>query len=83
MQKNKKKFYITELHMGDDGLESTSDYAGPFSLLKARRILERMFKNSLILYSNSCLELSSPIKGIMMFGSGNTLSFNCFTDTER
>ena len=31
--------------MGDDGLESTSDYAGPFSLMKARRILERMFKN--------------------------------------
>ena len=45
MQKNKKQFYITELHMGDDGLESTSDYAGPFSLMKARRILERMFKN--------------------------------------
>ena len=48
MQKNKKQFYITELHMGDDGLESTSDYAGPFSLMKARRILERMFKLSLI-----------------------------------
>ena len=45
MQKNKKQFYITELHMGDDGLKSTSDYAGPFSLMKARRILERMFKN--------------------------------------
>ena len=36
--KNKKKFYITELNMGDDGLESTCDYVGPFTLIKARRI---------------------------------------------
>ena len=43
-KKNKKQFYVTELHMGDDGLESTTDYAGPFTLIKARRILERMFK---------------------------------------
>ena len=42
--KNKKEFYVTELHMGDDGVESTTDYAGPFTLIKARRILERMFK---------------------------------------
>ena len=42
--KNKKEFYVTELHMGDDGLESTTDYAGPFTLIKARRVLERMFK---------------------------------------
>jgi len=41
----KKKYFITELNMGDDGLESTSDYAGPFTLIKARSILERMFKN--------------------------------------
>ena len=42
--KNKKEFYVTELHMGDDGLESTTDYAGPFTLNKARKVLERMFK---------------------------------------
>ena len=41
MIKNKKKYFITELHMGDDGLE---DYSGPYTLPKARRILERMFK---------------------------------------
>ena len=41
----KKKYFITELNMGDDGLESTTDYAGPFTLIKARSILERMFKN--------------------------------------
>ena len=49
MKKNKKEFYITELNMGmvpGDGYEliSTSDHAGPFTLVKARRILERMFK---------------------------------------
>ena len=43
-KKNKKQFYVTELHMGDDGLGSTTDYAGPFTLNKARRVLERMFK---------------------------------------
>ena len=46
MIKNKKQFYITELHLGDDGLESTTDYAGPFTLNKARKVLERMFKYS-------------------------------------
>jgi len=44
MYKNKKQFYVTELYMGDDGLEDTVDYSGPFTLSKCRRILERMFK---------------------------------------
>ena len=44
MLKNKKQFYITELHLGDDGLESYSDHSGPFTLIKARRILERLMK---------------------------------------
>ena len=43
MQKNKKQFYITELHLGDDGLEDYSDYSGPFTLTKARKIMEKMF----------------------------------------
>ena len=34
--KNKKEFYITELHMGDDGLESTTDYSGPFTFETTR-----------------------------------------------
>ena len=46
MQKNKKQFYITELHMGDDGLESTTDYSGPFTLQKARKIMERLIKGN-------------------------------------
>jgi len=43
MYKNKKQFYITELNMGDDGLESYTDYSGPFTLNKARKIMEKMF----------------------------------------
>jgi hypothetical protein len=43
MQKNKKQFYITELHIGDDGLESYTDCSGPFTLVKARRIMEKIF----------------------------------------
>ena len=40
----KKEYYITELHMGDDGLEDTTDYSGPHTLSTARRIMERMMK---------------------------------------
>ena len=43
MQKNKKHFYITELHIGEDGLESYTDCSGPFTLVKARRIMEKIF----------------------------------------
>ena len=43
MLKNKKQFYITELNMCDDGLESYTDYSGPFTLSKARKIMEKIF----------------------------------------
>ena len=46
MIKNKKQFYITELHLGDDGLDSTTDYAGPVTLNKARKLMEGYFKSS-------------------------------------
>ena len=46
MQKNKKQFYITELHFGDDGLESYTDYSGPFTLAKARKSMERLLKGN-------------------------------------
>ena len=45
MLKNKKQFYITELNMGDDGLESYTDYSGPFTLIRARNIMEKLLKN--------------------------------------
>ena len=31
----KKYFYVSELHMGLDGLESVSDYKGPYKTLKS------------------------------------------------
>ena len=46
MQKNKKQFYITELNMGIDGLEAYTDYSGPFTLNKARKIMERLLKGN-------------------------------------
>ena len=46
MQKNKKQFYITELKFGDDGLESYTDYSGPFTLVKARKSMERLLKGN-------------------------------------
>ena len=32
--------------MGDDGLESTTDYSGPHTLNKARKIMERLLKGN-------------------------------------
>lgn len=46
MQKNRRQYYITELNMGDDGLESTTDYSGPHTLRKARKIMERLMKGN-------------------------------------
>ena len=46
MLKNKKQFYITELNMGIDGLESYTDHSGPFTLNKARNIMERLLKGN-------------------------------------
>ena len=46
MQKNRKQFYITELNMGIDGLESYTDHSGPFTLNKARKIMERLLKGN-------------------------------------
>ena len=46
MQRKKKQFYITELNMGIDGLESYTDYSGPFTLNKARKIMERLLKGN-------------------------------------
>ena len=44
--KNKKQFYITEGHIDEDGNEYEKDYSGPFTLNKARRLMEGYFKSS-------------------------------------
>ena len=66
-KKNKKQFYVTELHMGDDGLESTTDYAGPFTLSKCRRILERMFKYPGAMVNPYSFSIRGSIKNCSFF----------------
>ena len=44
--KNKKQYYITEGHIDADGNEYEKDYSGPFTLNKARRLMEGYFKSS-------------------------------------
>ena len=39
----KKDFYITELHMGSDGLEDISDYKGPYNTLKSAQVAFKKF----------------------------------------
>ena len=58
--KNKKQFYITELHIGDDGEEYTTDYGGPFTLSKARRFIERMFKNPGSMFNPYSFNIRGP-----------------------
>ena len=55
-----KKFYITELHMGDDGLESTTDYSGPHTLRKARKIMERLMKGNDIWVNPYAMTIRGP-----------------------
>ena len=43
---NKKQYYITEGHIDEDGNEYEKDYSGPFTLNKARRLMEYYFKSS-------------------------------------
>ena len=64
MQKNRKQFYITELHMGGDGLESTTDYGGPFTLSKCRRVLERMFKNPGAMVNPYSFSIRGPVREV-------------------
>ena len=47
--------------MGDDGLESTTDYSGPHTLNKARRIMERMMKGN-DAWVNPYAPIASPIQ---------------------
>ena len=41
----KKHFYVSELHMGLDGLESVSDYKGPYNTLKSA---QKSFKKNVM-----------------------------------
>ena len=41
----KKHFYVSELHMGIDGLESVNDYKGPYNTLKSA---QKSFKKNVM-----------------------------------
>ena len=43
---NKKQYYITEGHIDNDVNEYEKNYSGPFTLNKARRLMEGYFKSS-------------------------------------
>jgi len=56
----KSGFYITELHMGDEELESTSDLAGPFKTLeRAREVFKSKVTNDQFL-SDYNFEIRGP-----------------------
>ncbi len=59
-----KEYYITELHIGDDGLEDTTDYGGPFTLSKCRRVLERMFKNPGNMTNPYSFSIRGPVREV-------------------
>ena len=60
MQKNRREYFITELNMGDDGLESTTDYSGPHTLRKARKIMERLMKGNDIWVNPYAMTIRGP-----------------------
>ena len=43
--KNKKQYYITEEHIDNDGNEYDKHYGGPYTLNRARRLMEYYFKS--------------------------------------
>ena len=83
MYKNKKKFYITELHMGDDGLESTTDYGGPFTLSKCRRVLERMFKNPGAMVNPYSFSIRGPVREVESVCGTHNYKSPWYSDKER
>ena len=81
--KNKKEFYVTELHMGDDGLESTTDYAGPFTLIKARRVLERMFKYPGAFINPYNYAIKGPLHEVEAVGGDHTYKSEWYPNKDK
>ena len=81
--KNKKEFYVTELHMGDDGLESTTEYAGPFTLSKCRRILERMFKYPGAMVNPYSFSIKGPIREVESLCGTHNYKSPWYSNKER
>ena len=83
MLKNKKQFYITELNMGDDGLESTTDYAGPFTLIMARRVLERMFKYPGAFIYPYYYAIKGPLHEVEAVGGDHTYKSEWYPNKDK
>ena len=81
--KNKKEFYVTELHMGDDGLESTTDYGGPFTLSKCRRVLERMFKNPGAMVNPYSFSIRGPVREVEAVGGDHTYKSPWYPNKDK
>tara|TARA_B100000686_G_C16565423_1_gene850032 strand:- start:9 stop:284 length:276 start_codon:yes stop_codon:yes gene_type:complete len=81
--KNKKEFYVTELHMGDDGLESTTDYGGPFTLSKCRRVLERMFKNPGAMVNPYSFSIRGPVREVEAVGGDHTYKSEWYPNKDK
>ena len=86
--KNKKEFYITELNMGmvpGDRYEliSTSDYAGPFTLIKARRILEGMFKNPGAFINPYNYAIRGPVHEVEAVGGDHTYKSEWYPNKDK
>jgi len=83
MQKNKKQFYITELEIGEDGLEDTTDYGGPFTLSKCRRVLERMFKNPGAMVNPYSFSIRGPIREVESVCGTHNYKSPWYSDKEK
>jgi len=81
--KNKKQFYITELYMGDDGLEDYTIYGGPFTLIKARRIMERMFKNPGAMVNPYSFHIRGPEREVEAVGGDHTYKSPWYSSVDK
>ncbi len=83
MKKNKKQFYITELKMGEDGLEDYEIYGGPFTLIKARRIMERMFKNPGAMVNPYSFHIRGPVREVEAVGGDHTYKSPWYSNKDK
>ena len=83
MYKNRKQFYITEMEIGEDGLEDTTDYGGPFTLSKCRRVLERMFKNPGAMVNPYSFSIKGPWREVEAVGGDHTYKSPWYSNKEK
>ena len=80
---NKKQFYITESYIGEDGFQDTIDYGGPFTLSKARRILERMFKYPGNMINPYSFSIRGPVREVESVCRTHNYKSPWYSDKEK